>query len=63
MFNVVAHALDAEAAQDPDKSYQMAARMSVQYNEFKMKLNDGGKKLKLWPTLNKLKVRTKVRCV
>ena len=70
MFNVVAHALEADASQSPDpekKAYQMSARMSVQYNEYKMKLNrgppevnDGGKKMKVWPTLQKLQVRTKV---
>ena len=61
MFNVVAQALEAEGAQDPSgKTYQMSARMSVQYNEYKKKLNNeagDSKKLKVWPTLKKLQVR------
>lgn len=58
MFNVVAHALTTESPDGTHNNYQMSAKMSVQYNEFKTKLNDGGKqkKQKIWPTLRKLQV-------
>lgn len=52
MFTVAAER-PSSGADKKDKDYQMSARMTLQYNQFKMKLNEGKK---MWPSLKKVQV-------